>query len=287
MYYLLSPQVIVDNVVTLAAPYIKDKVCLDQQGLKKAYQEYLMQLQPHCPYRNKSQLFYSDIETERAFTDYFSDEESDVTELDAQVNLAEVMYPDPKIRQYVLEKGLAYLEEADAIFSQVFRLVMNTVFCTVQRIGGTSVNPAYVGVMCAYYDMTAEEGVVPELLIHEFTHNALFLDELRYGHFTDYQLLKNPAAQLQAIDRGVEFSFSFKRILHSLFVGGEILSARKKYLGHEVRVNQHIPSDQILARSKKYIQDISNNQAIRSLMTDRCCELFNTLEKFYMDYRLN
>ena len=55
---------------------------------------------------------------------------------------------------------------------------MNTVFSiSSKRLGGTSVNPRYIGVMCAYYDMMAEKDAIPELLIHEFTHNALFLDE--------------------------------------------------------------------------------------------------------------
>src|SRR5579862_6016146 len=86
MYRLISPQAIIDNVATLAMPYLENKNHLNEIMLKQAYCGYLNQIQPQCPYRDEQQLFYSDIKTEEAFSHYFTDEELDVTELEKQID---------------------------------------------------------------------------------------------------------------------------------------------------------------------------------------------------------
>ncbi|EKD70715.1 MAG: hypothetical protein ACD_46C00429G0008 [uncultured bacterium] len=287
MYRLLSSQVIINNVVTLTFPYIENSFNLDQNALKKAYRKYLKHIQPHCPYPDNNQLFYSDITTELNFTDYFSDEEFDVKEIERKINVNEVLYKDAEDRKKVLENALSYLEKTDPMFSELFCLIMNTVFCTAtKKLGGTSVNPRFIGVMCAYHDMTAEEQAVPELLIHEFTHNVLFLDELRYGHY-HYEKLYDPNLYLDAVDRGVKFKFPLNRCLHSLIVSAEILLARNAYIGHAPKVTQHLTSSKILERSKNYVQIIRQNKDFNQIMTDRSRELFAICEKFYGEYQLN
>lgn len=286
MYRLFSSEAIVENVITLSLPYVQDPENLDQNNLKKAYRYYLAEIQPHCPHMESSQLFRSDSQTELDFANYFAKEEMDTTEIEKQIDVNNVLYPNAEIRRQELEKAFAQIKMTDPTFAEIFQLVMNTVFCTVtQRIGGTSVNPKFIGVMCAYHDMTAEPKAIPELMIHEFTHNTLFLDELRFGHY-HYEHLNDETTYLDASDRGVKFQMPFHRCLHSLIVSAEILLARDAYIGHEPTINQHLTSEKILVRSKKYVATIANSSAYDKIMTERSRELFNTVKNFFDGYQL-
>lgn len=83
----------------------------------------------------------------------------------------------------------------------LFKLIMNAVSCTTgSRIGGTAVNSVFIGVMCAYLGMIADKVSVAELLIHEFTHNILFLGALRFGHYHERGFLHNTDYFVEARD---------------------------------------------------------------------------------------
>jgi len=282
MYQLLSPQIIVENIVALASPYIQNKKKLDSPSLKKAYCDYLQSIQPYCPLIHNNQLFYSDSETENLFSDYFSDSEIDMAEIYEKINLDAVMYPIANDRLNILKKSFSHIEKIDPTFCDVFRLVMNTVFCTVTKnLGGTSVNPKYIGVMCAHHDMQSEEDVIPELFTHEFTHNAILIDEHRYGHYKNYESLKDPETYIDATDRGMHFKLPLNRILHSMLVAVEIIKLRDAFIGHQPRINQHVVTDQLIARDKKYIKTIEENKKIKNLFTDRGCYLYELVKNFY------
>ena len=278
MYRLLSPQEIVNNLVTLVSPIIKEEN-VDTSAIKKAYRQFLLTLQPHCPLTMNEKLFYADADTEKLFADYFENEETEIK--GERIIPDSVLYPNAIDRKKALEKSLHQLETIDPDFSDLFHLVMNTVFCTEsQRLGGSSVNPQYIGVMCAYYDMNAEEKAIPELLIHEFTHNALILDELCYGHY-DYQKMAEEKAQIYVRLPDYAYNISFHRLLHSLIVNAEILLARDAYIGHQPLITQHLPSLGIVKRAKIYIEETEKNQHAQMAMTDRSRRLFDICKKFY------
>jgi hypothetical protein len=281
MYRLLSHREIMNNLLTLVAPYLKQKSNVDYATIKQAFIAYLHKIQPHCPYMAHSQMFHAGDEVEKAFDHYFAPEIR-VPEAGIVYDPGMVQYANPSKRQEALEIGLKHIQDKDPIFAKLFQLIMNTVFCTAsKRLGGTSVNPSYIGVMCAYYDMTAEEEAVPELLIHEFAHNALFLDELRYGHYTNYQKLSDPSTYVNAVYRDMPIRLPFDRCLHSLIVSAEVLLARDAYIGHENRVSQHLPTDQLIKRAKGYVAQIKANEMIHELMTERCQKIFGVCAEYF------
>lgn len=278
MYRLISPEAIMNNLIVMSSPYIEDRTSLDDAKLKHAYIEFLNQVQPHCPNNLGPDLVFADAETESSLSGYFSGEEVDTTDLEKKIDLDQVMYPDPAIRRDALLIALNYMEMIDRSYTDVFKLLINTIFCTTsKRIGGTSVNPRYIGVICAYHDMYAEQKAVPELLIHEFTHNTLFLDELRYGHY-DYTKLRDPKTFIAARDRGLKVKFPVNRCLHSLVVSAEVLLARDTFLGHEPIITQHLSSDEIRARSRKYVAILKKD---KSVLSDRGKEIFDYCEQFF------
>jgi len=282
VYQLLSPKIIVENIIVLASPYITTQSKLDSVVLKQAYCDYLQNIQPYCPLIRNDQLFYADAETEFLFQNYFSDPEIDMTEVYQHIDINKVMYPDPNTRCDVLNRAFSRMEQQDSTFGSLFRLVMNTIFCTVSKhIGGTSVNPKYLGVMCAHHDMHSEETVVPELLIHEFTHHTVLLDEHRYGHYKSYQALSDPDTHIDSYDRGMHFKFPLNRIMHSMLVAVEVIKLRDNYIGHLPCINQHANTEVLIARDKEYIKTIEKNRRIQMLFTERGYYLYETVKAFY------
>lgn len=269
MYRLTSPQVIVENVVALSKPFLSSTEGLNSTTIKNAYRQYLTSIQPHCPKTMEETLFYADTETEQHFDDYFLKNHNEFTNPKLVVDINNVLYPDAEVRKSALENCLENLKATDPVFVDVFKLVMNTVFCTVSKnIGGTSVNPNYIGVMCAHYDMNAEEAALPELLIHEFTHNALFLDELRYKHF-DYTLMNDPATHIDIEYAGIPFKMSAHRCLHSIIVAVEVLKIRDELIGHTPRVSQHVETSAMINRVKIYLNCMKNNKFTDAILTPR------------------
>src|SRR5580704_8803683 len=104
MYQLLSPKIILENILVLASPYIKNKHMLDSTALKHAYCDYLQVIQSYCPLIRNDQLFYADAETESLFRNYFSDPEIDMTEVYQNIDVNKVMYPDPQSQSSVLHR---------------------------------------------------------------------------------------------------------------------------------------------------------------------------------------
>lgn len=280
MYRLLSPQVIVDNVVILASHKIQSKSNINTSVIKSAYCEFLSELQPHCPYTKDARLFYADAESEQLFLPYHAYKEIEI--LREFVAPQNPLYPQAEERKAAIQKSLTTLKTIDPTFVELFHLIMNTVLCTTTDFlgGGTSVNQEFIGVMCAYYDMDSEERAIPESLIHEFTHTALFLDELRYTHY-QYDKMREQQAQIPVQFGGDSYSMTFRRCLHSLFVHAEVLIARDLYIGHGSLRSQHLSSPEIIKRAKIYIDATEKNSHIPSVMTERSRMLFDVCKQFY------
>jgi len=284
MYRMLSAQEIINNIVALSLPFVNNKEPLAAPDLKLAHQKFLRSLQPHCPILNPEQLFYADCESEMAFENYFIREEIEYKHPALAVNLSELLYKNPLHRKLSLEQGLEQLSIDDPVFVALFKLTMNIVFCTTSnRLGGTSVNPRFIGVMCAHQDMNAERLAIPELFIHEFTHQALFLDDLRYGHY-HHELMKEPKAFCDIHYNGANYPVSLHRCLHSLIVNAEVLMARDAFIGHQPRISQHLPSCELIHRANIYLAAINDNRYALAVMKDRAMELFEKCQSVYSQY---
>lgn len=290
MYYLTSPQQIMDNVVALSKPYLNHRQQNDLNALRSAYHQYLKTIQPDCGTFDKREIFYSDAATENAFLGFFGSEDrislqADEFDFEYQRN---VLYPDPEVRKNVLIEALDTIQEYEPIWADLFKFVMHAVFCTVtHRVGGTAVNPSYIGVMCAYYSMNAEKKAVSELLIHEFTHNALFLDEHRYGHYTDYDFLNtNKDTFIQSFYKGNSVLIPFDRAFHRLIVFIEILQARNLYIGHQPLVSQHAETPYLLKICALYLEQMLTNPSLKQLLTLRAKELLDQCQKFLSNFRI-
>ena len=278
MNSIISPQKAIENIIVLcSAPTGND---LDELLLKKIYQDWLKKIQPHCPIisDNTEAIVVDNKSTD--FTDYFIKEDRVTFD---QIITESLMYPDVNVRIQHVKSAIHTLHENEPIKGSLFDLIINSVlFDQGISLGGTSVNPNYIGVICIHNDMYAETAAIPELLLHELAHNMLFLDELRYQHYKDYALLKLRANMIDSPYLDKTIKLPLDRVLHRMVVFIEILEYRNKHIGHMTRRSQHSSTDIILQTTKKYIHDIESLNLHNKLLTTRgyeiykkCCNYFS------------
>ena len=97
------------------------------------------------------------------------------------------------------------------------------------------------------------------MLIHEFTHHAMFLDELRYKHYSYEMVMDRSTWARSAI---LNASRPLDKVLHSIVVATEVLLFRKYHLGHPTNPRVHPPTDLMIEQLDESI--LSTESAISS-----------------------
>jgi len=106
----------------------------------------------------------------------------------------------------------------------LFDLLIHTIFYTRSlESGGGSVSDAIGVIWCSNRKTWSLEDLA-EFLVHEFSHNLVFIDEVRYKHYVDYALLaKEENYALSAI---LKIQRPLDKVFHSLIVAYEIINFR-------------------------------------------------------------
>lgn len=149
--------------------------------------------------------------------------------------------PISKIKDHV-----AILEKLDPLLHSLFDLAINIVFSggSPYAVGGTT--SAAIGIIWGNPENEWKTCDYLEYFVHELTHTLMFLDELRFMHYLDQEIMYRKenfslSAILQA-DRPID------RVLHSIVVATEVLALRSRNLVDHSECRIH-PSTEILIDS--------------------------------------
>jgi len=159
---------------------------------------------------------------------------------------------------------------------RVFDLVIHTLFFHRSRnSGGGSVSSA-PGVIWCSPRRTWSPDDMAEFLVHEFTHNMLFLDERRYEHYKDPQLLADP--EMFAVSAVLKIPRPLDRTFHSLVVASEVLSFREEN-GEPAAPLVHPSTQELLRSCRSTIDGIRAVIARKSLVTPRFLEVLEKVDE--------
>jgi len=194
--------------------------------LKVAYIGALKQVQPSVPTEVTTQpVVVTDPVRELDLMRLYQ-LESRLNDKDQQRIFAERQLPDEARTQRLaaLSSRIEIFREAHPGFFRLFDLAINQIICPgSDRAGGGSTS-AGVGIIWVNEKPHWTQRDILELLIHELTYNLMFLDELCFGHYRDYELMTRPEAFAQsAILRQRR---PLDKAFHSLIVAVEVLLAR-------------------------------------------------------------
>lgn len=187
--------------------------------------------------------------------------------------------PEASEKQVLIERALHEL----ALYSKDHRAFFDTVVTDVfilpsarAKAGSTS---AALGVIWANPRLHHTLHDVIELLIHELTHQAMFIDEIRYCHYDYASVLDRSTWATSAI---LHIPRPLDKVLHSAVVATEILLFREEIIGHPARPAIHPPTPALRRQVRESILSMDatlRRPASKRIFKDRAREILENLKE--------
>jgi hypothetical protein len=181
-------------------------------------------------------------------------------------------------RQEAMTRVEAAIEHIGAVnpgLRRVFDLVIHTLFFHRSRhSGGGSVSSAPGAIWCSprrQWSLTD----TAEFLVHEFTHNMLFLDERRFEHYVNPQVLQQP--ENFAVSAVLKMPRPLDRAFHSLVVASEVLAFREEN-GEPETPQVHPATSELIQACQGTLDGIRAVISQRALVTRRFMEILERVE---------
>ena len=138
-------------------------------------------------------------------------------------------------------------------YGEIFRTIVTDIFISpssVARAGSTS---HAIGVIWVNPKLSYATFDLMEIMLHEFTHQTVFLDELRYGHYSYRAVADRSTWAKSAI---LNISRPLDKVLHSAVVATEILLFRQLYIGQPAVHRVHPPTEIMLRQLDESVSSI-------------------------------
>ncbi|MFS0758308.1 HEXXH motif-containing putative peptide modification protein [Noviherbaspirillum sp. 1P10PC] len=170
------------------------------------------------------------------------------------------------------------------IYSEVHKALFDTLITDIfilpssrAKAGSTS---QAIGVIWANPKTTYSLHDMVEILVHEMTHHAMFIDELRYVHYSYSDVMDKSTWARSAI---LNVPRPLDKVLHSAVVATEILLMRANYIGHPVLSKVHPPTNIMLTQLKDAIAStekvLLQYKGAEKVLTDRANEIFDNVQQ--------
>jgi len=281
MYRLLGLSSNLENICALSSlTYKKQDSAFN--SLKTAYKDFLTRIQPKVPRSNSLNVeFLQDDERTNKLIELFGEK----SRLDDFKEVFSSHMTVQKEHVKIAETHLLSLREIDRELFAIFNLVVNMIFSGPSDTAGGGSTSGAIGCIWINPRPHWTQSDFFEFFVHEFTHNLVFLDELRYRHYTNYSSIimeenYSPSAIL-AKKRPLD------KVFHSILVSTEVLLTRQTLLGHPETPRVHPPTQIMLEQCLFAIHSLEENPGIFSLLTERAKTLLtmckNKLENYMLE----
>lgn len=259
MLFVLDEKQNLQTLQVLTTPYA-DKIPVNTETLRFAYQKLLNSMQPKVPHANGAKPAYvSGGETvnklieafgvSSLFDDTYYDIESESSQEHSQ-----------RILEWT-RSSVNKLGDSFPQFVWMFDLVMDTIFQAYSKtVAGGTTNGA-VGVLWVDPRETWSDIDMYEFLVHELAHTLLYLHEWRYGLFTSLiRLSEKPTYAMSAIRSQMR---PMDKAFHSAVVATDVLLLRELILGHKGQRELHPETEDLVPmvlRSIESIREVNNRE---------------------------
>lgn len=280
MYYLIGEQSCNNSIMSACG--LRKKKALPPARLKQAYANFLAQYQPNIP-------FHSELKTKIVANKKIEDklmavfgQPSILDDLDRYADSGFLMN-GPAYRP-VIQKEVKYLRSffkehysLEPEFWNAFQLVINYIICPLSEYSSGGSDSNFIGMLFICSPSEISQVDLYELLIHEFTHNVMFLDELTTPHYVnDLDLVKKQnyaVASISGMRRPLD------KVLHSVVIASEVLLHREHVIGHNHSTYVHPPTKKLVSNIRRSIRSIRQLKNYDSLIASRGKELLKICEK--------
>ncbi len=240
---------------------------LDRTSLKAGYKDFLFRLQPNIPMSCLPCVeFVTDFDKSQKLASCFN------VNLEKE-GINKLINRDTSVENSIanIQEQLELLYKFDNRLHSLFTLAVNMIFCgdSAHAVGGTTSaaigiiwgNPSVEWRTCDYF----------EYFIHELTHTLMFLDELRFLHYKNQEIMyEKENFSLSAI---LQAERPIDRVLHSIVVATEVLLFRfRNLVDHSVH-QVHPSTEQLIESTQKSIDRLLSHPNIDNILTQRSFEI--------------
>lgn len=269
MLSITSPDNVYESMAVLAATRNKDETFNTFVDLEFGFHNFLEFYQPDVPrVRETGTHIIKDSRLNQKLADLFAIESA----LDDknQSAMMGVQFDDDELKfaEQLFFETLDFMQSAfpDAHFA--LSLVIDSIFLRKsEQSGGGSTSNA-IGVIWLNSRSHWSKYDLIELLVHELTHNMMFIDEVRYLHYSDYDLILDEKNFSQSAI--LHTKRPLDKVVHSIVVATELLLLRENYIGEPNSPRIHPPSEIIKNQTLKSCQSLVSMPNYKELTTDRC-----------------
>lgn len=255
MIYFTSVQENISNFIALGKAADPAARIGGFTDLKKAYQAYIAKYQPVALLAGElpgRALLVTDAAAAEQLSSIYR-EKSTLNDL-AQESMIDLHSPTLAGCAENIAKALEKMQQLDPALHDIFNLTTNYYFIAASKTAGGGSSSGGLGVLWINPRKRWLEQDYLEFLVHEMTHSLLFVDERRYGHYSQYDKMFDPST----------FAFSsilnkqrpLDKVLHSLFVAINVLEFRKKHFGYDATPNLHPPSTKIEESIRQTLESV-------------------------------
>jgi hypothetical protein len=276
MYFLFGPQHVLRNIYLLCGDRLTKEHDHNIRDLRLLYRTFLCQQQPNVPKNWLDDPFVLDDEIELYIASQFLDSRLDDFKQPMLI-AAEHFDRGRKIRIHSkLRAALEILFSKDPVYKDLFELCIHTIFSKPAivlpdggRSAGGSTSVAIGAIWFSDVDsLTLQD--VRDLVVHEFTHHCLFLDELCNEQFNYDEIVKKQNKALSAVLRVPR---PMDKVVHSIIVSTEVLLSRRILSLPEDDVKLHPKSPALAKNILESVESVLSMENHRSLMTDWTLEM--------------
>jgi hypothetical protein len=251
---------------------------VSDQEFRLRYGEYLKAMQPECFWLRQGDeplLVRSyDEATRRKLIDIFQE---DTSRLDDR-GQADVMRGGgaiPSRHADVVESAIQHMARVAPEHHQFLTSCIERIFIEPSEVASGGSTSSAVGVIWANPHPAFTTMDTVEFLVHELTHNLLFLDEWVHPHY-DYEAILDertwcPSAILKR-PRPLD------KVIHSVVVAAEIVLLREQRIGEPTAPHAHPPSDSIVRAIHSSIRSIRQLRGSRERLFPRVWEILEQIE---------
>lgn len=166
-----------------------------------------------------------------------------------------------------VDEALAKFSDHDRQFWRSFGFFVNYILCPYSRFSRGGSDSAAIGALFISRPESYSDRDLYEILVHEFSHTVMFLDELVEPHYADEQRMVHPDAYARA---GISETLRpMDKVLHSLVVATEVLLHRERAIGHVDSTTIHPPTRRLLRNLGATIESIRAVDAREGLLAAR------------------
>lgn len=275
MYNLQGPETCLRNLVLLVRALEPDYAICDLASLRVGFTRYLRYMQPKVPLHDLEDLVVTDepVLCNQLFQLFQYDGDGRVMDDEdlAAMRLEEQAVPIDRLQR--IRAAWAALQRYDPDVARLLNVLLRTVFCYLGDQGtgaGTSVNA--LGTIWTYPSAQWEERDLVEMILHESTHNLIFISERITTLYSDYSVLSDPLNRPISAIRKVPRRLDL--VVDSLIVAVEILHYRSRFGWHDWQPVLHPSSISLVQSARDTLLSIRALPAWPSLFSPAGYALF-------------